>query len=82
MWVRVPPLPPIKGHKKMESIGRQITVYYLDENNKSRKHTLQFETVNSAEQIENLLTRGLQFFCGTTYKSTVIPPHRITKITY
>lgn len=66
----------------MESIGRQITVYYLDENNKSRKHALQVEALNSAEQIESILTRGLQFFCGTAYESTVIPPHRITKITY
>ena len=66
----------------MESLGRQITVYYLDENSKSTKHTLEFEAVNSAEQVETLLTRGLQFFCGTTYKSIVIPPHRITKITY
>lgn len=60
--------------------GITMKVYFLDENNKS--DVKQFAVTNASSQVESILTRGLQWVDETTLKAVIIPPHRITKITY
>ena len=60
----------------------QMTVHFLDENNKSDQETMEVE--NAPHAAETLLTRGLQFVVSEPplRKEVIIPPHRITKIEY
>lgn len=60
---------------------QQMTVHFLDENDKSDEINMEVE--NAPQAAERILTRGLQFLRSeSAHRTVIIPYHRIIKITY